>query len=114
MAGARDILRRARPLAPHLAVAGVIAFFLLHALHGRGGLLAYVHLQDRLAAAKQTRAELVEQRERLAHRIELLKPGTLNPDMLEEQARRVLNFARPDEVVVLLDHGDPAGGGEQP
>lgn len=113
MAGARDILRRARPLAPHLAVAGVIAFFLLHALHGRGGLLAYVHLTDRLEAARQTRAELVDQRERLAHRIELLKPGRLNPDMLEEQARRVLNFARPDEVVVLLDDAESADGAER-
>jgi len=110
MAGMRDILHRARPLAPHLAVGGVVAFFLLHAIHGEGGVLAYVHLKDKLDAARETRAELVEERERLAHRVELLKPGTLDHDMLEEQARRVLNFARPGEVVIMLD--DPASAGE--
>jgi len=113
MTGARDILRRVRPLAPHLAVAGVIAFFLGHALHGDGGLLAYMQLKERLEAARETRAELVAQREHLAHRVELLKPGTLDPDMLEEQARRVLNYAHPDEVVILLDDAE-AGGEPRP
>jgi cell division protein FtsB len=37
----------------------------------------------------------------LERRASLLRPDHLDPDMLEERARTILNFARPDEIVVI-------------
>ena len=48
-------------------------------------------------------AELVRsQRFDLETRIALLKESSIDPDMLEEQVRKRLGFAHPDEVVVFL------------
>ncbi len=41
-----------------------------------------------------------EEQEILERRVQLLRPDSLDPDMLEERARKVLNFAKKDEVVI--------------
>ena len=43
--------------------------------------------------------------ERLAleHRVQLLRPESVDPDLLEEQARARLGLSEPDEVVILKD-----------
>ena len=43
-----------------------------------------------------------ERRVALERRVQLLHDGTLEKDMLDEQARRALNVARPDEVIVMI------------
>lgn len=102
MAMVREIRRRARQIAPQVVAACLVGYFVFHAVQGERGLLAYLHLQQELAQANAVERELAAQRAELRHRVGLLRPDSLDPDMLEERARRVLNFARPDEVVVLL------------
>ena len=36
----------------------------------------------------------------LEQRVQLLHDGSLEKDMLDEQARRALNLAHPDELVI--------------
>lgn len=38
----------------------------------------------------------------LEARVTKLRPGSIDPDLLEERARTVLGYARPDEHVVIL------------
>lgn len=110
MAMVREIRRRARQIAPQVLFACTVGYFAYHAVQGERGILAYMHLQQELEQAKAVQGELDAQRAELEHRVELLRPDHLDPDMLEERAREVLNFAREDEVVVLLDeNGDPIG-----
>ena len=48
-------------------------------------------------------AELVKhERTDLEARIALLRESSIDPDLLEEQVRKRLGFAHPDEVVVFL------------
>jgi cell division protein FtsB len=42
---------------------------------------------------------------RLERRVALLRPESLDRDMLEERARAVLNLARPEDRVILLNRG---------
>jgi len=98
----RGLLMRLRAHAVPLAVIGVAVFFVFHAVHGRNGLLAYFRVQDELAQARAQADRLAAKRRDVAQRVDLLQPGGVHPDMLEEQARTQLNYARPDEVVVLL------------
>jgi len=39
----------------------------------------------------------------LENRVRGLNPNHLDPDLLEEQARVMINYGYPDETVILLD-----------
>ena len=45
---------------------------------------------------------LEDERNRLANRVRLLHPDHLDLDMLDEQARRLLNLGGKDEVLLLM------------
>ena len=61
----------------------------------RGQLLADV------ARAREVLSLETERRNLLEHRVVLLRPGSIDPDLLEERARLLLNFGRPDDVIIL-------------
>lgn len=78
-----------------------LAYFGFHAYHGEYGIYSkYIYeaqavdLQAQLDSAKHKRLEL-------ERRLQLLHDGTLEKDMLDEQARRALNLSQPDEIVIL-------------
>ena len=79
----------------------VLSYFGYHSIHGGFGLKAQermvgerAELETRLAALRAERAELEK-------RVALLKDRSIERDMLDEQARRALNLARPDDLVIL-------------
>jgi cell division protein FtsB len=76
-------------------------YFLFHIFHGDRGLLAWLKLQKQVAKAVTTAAETNDQKAYLENRVRLLNPGSLDPDMLEERARLMLNFGLNNEVVIL-------------
>jgi cell division protein FtsB len=107
MAMVREIRRRARQIAPQVAFACIAGYFAYHAVQGERGLLAYVQLQQQLEQAKAVDHELDSQRAELEQKVKLLRPDSLDPDMLEERAREVLNYTREDEVVVMTPPDGP-------
>ena len=84
------------------ACTGVLVYFVAHGVMGESGFIALSHLEYQLDAAKAERAKLMAQREKLEARTRLLKPDSLDPDMLDERARATLGYARPNEYVVLF------------
>lgn len=95
----RSILRR---LMLPVAIIAWLAYFSWHAFHGDHGIFARQRLEQRVAQLEGELAELEAQREGLKHRIALLRPESLDPDMIEEQARILLNLVHPDEITVFL------------
>lgn len=80
----------------------LMAYFVSHAFRGEYSLPALKRLQQQQITL-MAEAELVKnQRSDLETRIALLKESSIDPDMLEEQVRKRLGFAHPDEVVVFL------------
>ncbi len=98
----REIRRRAMQVAPQVLLASTLAYFGYHAVEGDRGVLARIRLDQDLAEAREVRATLGAERARLAHRVALLRPDSLDPDLLEERARRVLNLGYPGDFVILL------------
>ncbi len=96
-----NLRQRARQVAGPLIVAAMVAYLGYHAVQGKRGLVAWLHLGQQIeqtsAALALTRAEQY----RLAHRVALLHPDGLDLDMLDERARAVLNLAHPDDLVVF-------------
>lgn len=85
---------------PVLGVCAV-GYFAYHVVHGDRGLIAWWNLTQRVAAAEAVLAQTRAERETLEHRVHLMEPGSLDPDMLEERARLMLNYGHPDDIVVL-------------
>ena len=102
MALYREIKNRARQVAPQVFAACLVAYFAFHAMQGDRGVNSWLELKQELAQAQETEAQLLAARQELAHRVGLLRPDHLDPDLLEERARLILNYGRADEYIVLL------------
>ncbi len=77
-----------------------VAYFGYYAIWGTRGVMALSDVQARLAVRQDQLAELKDQRTRLHHRIKLLEPGSVDPDMVEEVARSQLLEGAPGQVAV--------------
>ena len=101
------MLERSRFYAP-TAILGVLIFcFAFQALTGERGLLGKERRQATLAARQAELHELQLQKAELTARIRLLNASNLSADLLEERARSLLGFVRPNEFVIRAPQ--PAG-----
>ncbi|EIM78133.1 Septum formation initiator [Nitratireductor aquibiodomus RA22] len=82
-----------------------LAYFGFHAYNGDYGIYSKYRLETRIAEAQERLDALVAKRQELEHRVALVNDGSLEKDMLDEQARRALNLARENEVIVLIGAG---------
>ncbi|MGB8363474.1 MAG: FtsB family cell division protein [Rhizomicrobium sp.] len=83
--------------------AAAFAYFGYYTIWGTRGLLALTDTRARLAIAQEQLASLSDDRHRLEHRIQLLQPGSVDPDLVEEIARSQLLGSVPGEIVVPRD-----------
>ena len=79
----------------------VVGYFLYHTIQGSHGWVAQVRLQNELQSAHETLVRLQNEREALDRRVHLLRPESLDPDLLDEEARKALNYSKPNEIVIL-------------
>jgi len=77
-----------------------VAYFGYYTIWGTRGLLALTDTQARLAVAQEELASVKDDRARLEHRIRLLQPGSVDPDLVEEIARDELLGSVPGEIAV--------------
>ena len=92
---------RFRSLLFPLLACGVGGYFAYHLQTGDHGLEARGVLEKRKAVLAGELAGLKEVRKRLDRDVALLRPESLDPDMLDERARAILNLAHPDDLVML-------------
>lgn len=84
---------------PAITVA-VVGYFGSHAIWGERGVLALEEAQAHLALKQQELAGLAQNRERLEHRIALMRSDSPDPDLVEELARTQLMDGAPNQVAV--------------
>lgn len=84
-----------------------VGYFAYHSVEGDRGLFALIRLSEQIQEARAQLDELSAERKGLERRVSNLRPDHLDPDMLDERARLILNLARPDEIIIL----DPATNG---
>ncbi len=91
---------RSRALLGVLAV-GLIFYFGWHAFNGNYGILARDRLRAQVAQLEAEAQGVHQERVALDRRVSLLRPESLDPDMLEERAREALSLVHPHDVVVV-------------
>ncbi|MFU0503687.1 FtsB family cell division protein [Pseudaminobacter sp. NGMCC 1.201702] len=89
-----------RLIVPALTVL-FLSYFGFHAYHGEFGIYSKYQLQDRTAELQAKLDAIKAQRVDLERRVQLLHDGTLEKDMLDEQARKALNLSHPDEITII-------------
>ena len=96
------IKRRAGKVAGQVLGALVVAYFVYGTVQGDRGLVAYLSLTQEMTRAESALNGLRRTRAGLEQRIALLRPESLDLDLLEERARVVLDFVNPNDYVILL------------
>jgi cell division protein FtsB len=81
----------------------VVGYFAYHLVEGDRGLLAMRYLKQEIAQTRTDLAVIENDRKVLDARVALLRPSDLDPDMLDERARVMLNLAGPGEIVIQLE-----------
>ena len=87
-------------IVPMLSVA-FLAYFGFHAFNGDYGIYSKYELEAQTALLREEHTALVAKRVALEERVRLLHDGSLDKDMLDEQARKSLNLSKHDEVVIM-------------
>ncbi|MBV8188105.1 MAG: septum formation initiator family protein [Alphaproteobacteria bacterium] len=80
----------------------MFGYFGYHLVNGDRGLLAMAHLQREVLIADQNLAEAEATRKIWERRVAALRNQSLEPDMLDERARVLLNFSRKDDIIVFM------------
>ena len=91
----------ARGLGFPLACMGLAAYFGYYLLYGNHGSVSLVRVQQEIELKQAQLEQIRADRRALEHRVSLLRPESVDPDMLEEQARAQLGLTEHDEVVIL-------------
>lgn len=84
-----------------LAFLMLLGYFGYHSIHGKHGWHASHRVNAQAATLRAELDALNREKAALEHRISLMLPESLDPDMLDESARSSLNFAHPNDLVIL-------------
>lgn len=86
----------------YIGAALLIGYFGINAYTGNHGLLARQDLDVQSAELGGELERLKSERVEWERRVALLKSDKLDPDMLDERARAMLNYVQPRDLVLIL------------
>ncbi len=88
----------------YVVAALFIGYFGVNAYTGKNGINARQELDQQIADLASEAARVKAERVRWERRIALLKADRIDPDMLDERARQLLNYLDPHEVTIVVKH----------
>lgn len=81
---------------------GLTVYFAWHIVAGERSMFRLVSVNRMIEKVAVDYDSEHAQREQLEAKVVKLRPGSIDPDLLEERARTVLGYARADEHIVIL------------
>jgi cell division protein FtsB len=89
-------------LALYVLAGLLIGYFGVNAFSGNHGLNAKQDIEQQIAALSAELAKLHVERNQWERRVALLKSRGLDPDMLDERARALLDYAHPNDLTLVF------------
>lgn len=86
----------------YVTAALLISYFGVNAYGGNRGLKAQKDIDLQVASLSADYERLKLEETQWQRRINLLKSTKLDPDMLDESARKLLDFANPADLILML------------
>ena len=102
-----EIRSRARHIVGPVLGICAVGYFAYHLVHGDRGLFAWWQLTQRVVDAQEVLDAVQMDRRIMENRVKLLHPQNLDPDMLDERARAMLNYGKPGDIVIFTKRDDP-------
>ena len=86
----------------YVMAALLIGYFGVNAFSGNRGLKAKQDIDQQIAALSAELSRLQGERMQWERRVALIKSNGLDPDMLDERARELLDYAHPNDLTLML------------
>jgi cell division protein FtsB len=86
----------------YIGCALVIGYFGVNAYTGNHGLRAQQDLDEQLAMLTDELGRLKQERADWERTVKLLRSNSIDPDMLDERSRAVLNYLDPRDLTLML------------
>ncbi len=100
------IRRRVRavifPLLLYCVSGTVGSYFVWHALNGERGLKTKDEYEHRIADLEEDLGHLQAEHAQWVHKIDLMRGQTVDRDLLDEEARRLLGLSHKNELVIFV------------
>jgi cell division protein FtsB len=103
----RELRRRMHQIAGPLLGMALTGYFAYNLVEGDRGFEAWMRLARELKAEQTNLAQVRAERAALDLKVANLRPDHLDPDLLDERVRTVLNLVAPDEVVIMRSSSAP-------
>jgi cell division protein FtsB len=97
---------KVKPLLLPVCCLFILGYFAYHAVEGDYGLFALGRLQDRVASLDAELDRVRSERARMERHVALMRPESLDKDMIDERAREALDMADAKDIVIFLDPAD--------
>ncbi len=81
---------------------GIAFYFVYHIIIGGRGIISWTILSKEVVQLEHELDEIKKSNEFLDNKVKGMRSESLDLDLLEEQAEKVLGFAYPDDTIVLL------------
>jgi cell division protein FtsB len=86
---------------------GLLVYFIYHIIQGKHGWLSWRKLEQEIELSKKELDVLKEDHENLKNKVTLLRPESLDEDMLDERVRTMLGTAKESEIVIIDEEEGP-------
>ncbi len=93
--------RKIRSIVSVFALITVVFYFTYHLVSGEKGVLAMIKLEQRLEVAQAEYDAVKLDRIKKQHRVSMLYNDSLDMDLLDTQARKILGVAQEKEFVLI-------------
>ena len=98
----------------YVMAALLIGYFGVNAYSGNHGLKAKEDLDQQIGTLSADLDRLKGERAQWERRVALLRPDRLDPDMLDQQARALLDYVAPNDLILMDTRGAAATAAPRP
>lgn len=82
----------------------VICYFGYHLTQGERGLITWWKMMNEVREAKIALSHSDGDKKNWEYRVSLLKGNNLDPDLLDERIRKMLNYVKKDEIYIPIEN----------
>jgi cell division protein FtsB len=85
-----------------IVMIGLAMYFTYHMVMGERSLIRLLSLQNKIEVSSHEHHQLADNRKSLEDKVNRLRPGSLDLDLLEERVIYTLSYVHPDDHIIFI------------
>lgn len=86
-----------------LTLTSLILYFIYHSLSGERGIISLVKLRNTYSTLQEKLEKIRGERLNIEHKVNLLRSKSLDLDLLEERAKKILSYSKDNEIIYYYE-----------